>query len=325
MRAVVFDRPGDESVLEVAEVPSPMPGAGEVLIRVAAAGVNRADLLQRRGLYPPPPGASPILGLECGGTVAAVGPGVDRFRVGDRVMALLAGGGYADLVAVPAGCVIPVPDPVDDAEAGGLPEVFLTAFLNLFHLGGLQTDHTALVHGGSGGVGTAAITLCRLAGARVLVTAGSDERCRRCVDHGADAALNYRTEDLAARVLQLTAGRGVEVALDSVGAPYLDLHTRVLARGGRLVLIGLQGGSRGEVDLRAVLSRHLTLLGSTLRSRSADEKAAIIRAFLARFGADLGAGRLRPVVDRTLPFERAGEAHRLLAAGEVFGKVVLIP
>lgn len=325
MRAVVFDRPGDESVLAVAEVTDPGTGPGEVLITVKAAGVNRADLLQRRGLYPPPAGASPILGLECGGTVAEVGPGVDRFRVGDRVMALLAGGGYADLVAVPAGCVVPVPDPLADAEAGGLPEVFLTAFLNLFQLGGLQTGHTALVHGGSGGVGTAAITLCRLAGARVVVTAGSDERCRRCVDHGADAALNYRTEDLAARVLELTGGRGVEAVLDCVGAPYLDLHTRVLARGGRLVLIGLQGGSRGEIDLRAVLSRHLTLLGSTLRSRPADEKAAIVRAFLARFGADLGAGRLRPIVDRTFPFERAGEAHRLLASGEVFGKVVLIP
>lgn len=325
MRAVVFDRPGDESVLEVGEVPSPTPGPGEMLIRVATAGVNRADLLQRRGLYPPPPGASPILGLECGGHVEEPCPGATGFRPGDRVMALLTGGGYAELVAVPVGCVMPVPDPLADAEAGGLPEAFLTAFLNLFQLGGLETGQTALVHGGSGGVGTAAITLCRLAGARVVVTAGSDERCRRCLDHGADAALNYRTEDLAARVLELTGGTGVDVVLDCVGAPYLDLHTRVLALGGRLVLIGLQGGSRGEVDLRAVLSRHLTLLGSTLRSRPADEKAAIIRGFLDRFGADLEAGRLRPVVDRTLPFERAGEAHRLLASGAVYGKVVLVP
>lgn len=325
MRAVVFDRPGDESVLRVGEVPSPDLRPGEVLIRVTAAGVNRADLLQRRGLYPPPPGASAVLGLECSGVAAALGEGVTNHRLGDRVMALLSGGGYAELVAVPAGCVMPVPETLDDTEAGGLPEVFLTAYLNLFQLGGLAAGHTALVHGGSGGVGTAAVSLCRLVGVQVLVTAGSDERCRRCLDHGADAALNYRTEDLAARVLELTDGRGVEVVLDCVGASYLDLHTRVLARGGRLVLIGLQGGSRGEVDLRAVLSRHLTLVGSTLRSRPAGEKAGIVRAFLTRFGADLEAGRLRPVVDRTLPLEAAGDAHRLLAAGEIFGKVVLIP
>jgi len=325
MRAVIFDRPGDESVLRVGEVPSPDLRPGEVLIRVTAAGVNRADLLQRRGLYPPPPGASSLLGLECGGIVTAFGAGVTGHRVGDRVMALLAGGGYAEQVAVPAGCAIPVPGTLTNVEAGALPEVFLTAFLNLFQLGGLEAGRTALVHGGSGGVGTAAITLCRLAGARVLVTAGSDERCRRCLELGADSALNYRTADLAARVEELTDGRGVGVVLDCVGAPYLDLHTRVLARGGKLVLIGLQGGPRGEIDLRAVLGRHLTLVGSTLRSRPADEKSAIIRAFLARFGTDLESGRLRPVVDHVLRLEHAGDAHRLLASGQVFGKIVLTP
>lgn len=325
MRAVVFDEPGDESVLRVAEVSDPQCGPGEVRIRVAAAGVNRADLLQRRGLYPPPPGASEILGLECAGTVSEVGDGVEGFAVGDRVMALLAGGGYAEQVAVPAACVMATPPCLSDFEAGGVPEVFITAFLNLFLVGGLEVGGTALVHGGSGGVGTAAIQLVKAAGGRIVVTAGSDERCHRCLELGADVAVNYREQDFVAAARELTEDRGVEVVLDCIGAPYLERHLEVLATGGRLVIIGLQGGSRTELDLSRLMRKRITIAGSTLRARPIEEKGRIIRAFLERFGAHLADGRIRPVIDRTYPFEQAADAHRALAGGEIFGKVVLTP
>jgi putative PIG3 family NAD(P)H quinone oxidoreductase len=325
MRAVVFDAPGDESVLRVAEVPEPACGHGELRIRVAAAGVNRADLLQRRGHYPPPPGASEILGLECAGTVIEVGREVPSFAAGQRVMALLTGGGYAEQAVAPCGCVVPVPDALSDLEAGGLPEVFLTAFLNLFLIGGLAEDGLALVHGGSGGVGTAAIQLAKAAGARVVVTAGSDERCRRCLELGADAAVNHRDQDFVAAVSELSDGRGVDLVLDCVGGPYLRRHLEALAVGGRLVVIGLQGGTCAELDLARLMRKRLTIAGSTLRARPVEDKERIVRAFLHRFGERLADGRLRPVIDRSLPFERAVEAHRTLAAGEVFGKVVLVP
>lgn len=325
MQAVVFDTPGDESVLRVDEVPNPDCGPGEVRIAVAAAGVNRADLLQRRGLYPPPPGASEILGLECAGNVTEVGDGVEGFAVGDRVMALLAGGGYAEQVIAPATCVMAAPPCLGDLETGGLPEAFITAFLNLFLLGGLEPRATALVHGGSGGVGTAAIQLAKCAGAHVVVTAGSDERCRRCLELGADAAVNHRHEDFVAAARELTNDHGVDVVLDCIGASYLDRHLEALAVGGRLVVIGLQGGNRATLDLARLMRKRLTIAGSTLRARPVAEKGGIIRALLGRFGAHLADGRLRPVIDRSLPFERAAEAHRALAAGEVFGKIVLTP
>jgi putative PIG3 family NAD(P)H quinone oxidoreductase len=325
MRAVVFDEPGDEAVLRVAEVPDPECGPGEVRIAVIAAGVNRADLLQRRGLYPPPPGASEILGLECSGSIVEVGRDVGSFAPGDRVMTLLAGGGYAEQVVAPAACVMAVPESVGDVEAGGVPEVFITAFLNLFLVGGLEAGATALVHGGSGGVGTAAIQLAKAVGARIVVTAGSDDRCRRCLELGADAAVNYREQDFVAAARALTGDRGVEMVLDCIGAPYLERHLEVLAVGGRLVVIGLQGGARAELDLAALMRKRITIAGSTLRARPVEEKARIIRAFLERFGAHLADGSIRPVVDRTLPFEQAAEAHRLLAAGEIFGKIVLTP
>ena len=295
------------------------------MVRVAAAGVNRADLLQRRGLYSPPPGASEILGLECAGTVSEFGDGVEGFAVGDRVMALLAGGGYAEEVVVPAACVMATPPCLSDIEAGGVPEVFITAFLNLFLVGGLEPGTTALVHGGSGGVGTTTIQLAKAAGARIVVTAGSDERCRRCLELGADAAVNYREQDFVAVARELTGGHGANVVLDCIGAPYLERHLEVLASGGRLVIIGLQGGSRAELDLAVLMRKRITIAGSTLRARPVEEKARIISAFLERFGAHLADGRIRPVVDRTLPFEQAAEAHRLLAAGEIFGKIVLTP
>jgi putative PIG3 family NAD(P)H quinone oxidoreductase len=325
MRAVVFDQPGDESVLRVGEVEAPALTPGALRIRVSAAGVNRADLLQRRGMYPPPPGASPLLGLECAGEVIEVGAGVAGWKPGDRAMALLAGGGYAEEVVVDAGSALPVPDALSLEEAAALPEVYLTVFLNVFELGALPEPGRLLVHGGGSGIGTAAIGLAKLAKAKVIVTAGSDEKCARCRALGADVAVNYRTEKFLDAVRAATDGAGVDVVLDSIGAPYLADNLAALTVGGRLVVIGLMGGAKTELNLGLLLARRLTLIGSTLRTRSVGEKARLVAAFRARFGADLAAGRIRPVVDRVLPFARAGDAHRLLQASEHFGKLVLTP
>jgi putative PIG3 family NAD(P)H quinone oxidoreductase len=325
MKAVVFDAPGDESVLHVGEVEAPVLGPDDLRIRVAGAGVNRADLLQRRGMYPPPPGASPLLGLECAGEVMEVGARVSGWKRGDRAMALLAGGGYAEQVVVDAGSALPVPRALSDAEAAALPEVYLTVFLNVFQLGALPVGGSLLVHGGGSGIGTAAIQLAKLAGARLIVTAGSDEKCARCRELGADVAVNYRTEKFADAVRAATGGAGVDVVLDSIGASYLADNLACLAIGGRLVLIGLMGGAKAELNLALLLARRLSLIGSTLRTRSHEEKARLVAAFRARFGVELEAGRIRPVVDRQLPFSRAAEAHRLLQASEHFGKVVLLP
>ena len=323
MKAVLTDGPGDESVLRIGEAPAPPLGPGTLRIRVVATAVNRADLLQRQGLYPPPQGASPILGLECAGTVREIAPGVSGWRVGDRAMALLAGGGYAEEVVVDAGSVLPVPASLPLEEAAGVPEVFLTASLNLFELGGLSAGGAALVHGGGSGVGTAAIQLCKAAGARVFVTAGSDAKCERCRELGADLAVNYRSDSFATRVHDASDGRGVDVVLDSIGASYLADNLKSLAIGGRLVLIGLMGGAKAEVSLAGVLARRLSVIGSTLRSRPVEEKAAIVAGFQRRFGADLEAGRIRPVIDRVLPLEAVAEAHRAMKASEHFGKIVL--
>src|SRR5689334_11104397 len=321
MRAIVVREPGDENVLAVGDVPSPALGPADVRIRVATAGVNRADLLQRQGYYPPPPGASPILGLECAGVVAEVGPEARGLSRGQRVMALLAGGGYAEEAVVHHGSVLPVPDGMSDEEAGGFPEVFLTAYSNLFMpgLGALAAGEAALVHGGGGGVGTAAIALLREAGARCLVTAGSDDKCRRCVELGATAAINYRTEDFAERARAATGGRGVDVVLDHIGAAYLAKNLAALAPGGRLVLIGLMGGAQSEVNLAQLLTRRLAVIGSTLRAKSVEEKARIVEGFRARF-AD---ARVRVPIDRVLPLEQAAEAHRLMQSSAHFGKIVL--
>jgi putative PIG3 family NAD(P)H quinone oxidoreductase len=323
MRAVVFDEPGDENVLRVTEVAPPDLGEGEVRIAIVGAGVNRADLLQRRGFYPPPPGGSEIIGLECAGTLTGIGYGVDDLAVGDRVMALLSGGGYATETVAPSVCVMRTPQKFTDLEAAGFPEVFITAFLNLFLIGGLESGATALVHGGSGGVGTAAIQLAKSAGARVFVTAGSEDRCRACLELGADAAFNYRQDDFSAATLDVTDGHGVEVILDCIGAAYLDRHLDVMAPNGRLVVIGLQGGAQAEIDLSRLMRKRLTIAGSTLRARPVEEKGRIIEAFVQRFGPDLVTGEIRPVIDRVLPLEEVSEAHRLLAAGEIFGKLVL--
>lgn len=325
MRAILIREPGDEDVLQLGEVPSPPLGAADLRIHVRATAVNRADLLQRQGLYPPPPGASPILGLECAGEVAELGPEARGFAVGQRVMALLAGGGYAAEAVVHHGSALPVPDGMTDEEAGAFPEAFFTAFSNIFlpGLGALAPGETALVHGGGGGVGTAAIELLREAGAPAIVTAGSEEKCRRCVALGARAAIDYRTEDFAERARELTGGRGVDVVLDHIGARYLARNLAALAVGGRLVEIGLMGGAQTEINLADLLLRRLAVIGSTLRTRSVEDKARIVAAFAARFGEALAAGRLRPVIDTVLPLAQAAEAHRRMRASAHFGKIVL--
>ncbi len=323
MRAIVFDQPGDESVLHLGEAPAPTPGPGQIRIRVGAAGVNRADLLQRRGLYPPPAGASTILGLECSGWVAETGDGVMGFAPGERVMALLPGGAYAEEAVVDAGSVMAIPEWLSMNEGAAIPEAFLTAYLNLVELGGLEPGRWALVHGGSGGVGTAALQLARSVGARVITTAGSAERCRRCEDLGAEIAVDYHDEDFVARIREATGGRGVRVVLDHLGAAYLARNLECLESDGRLVLIGTMGGRTAELDLGLVLRRRLTVIGSTLRARPPAAKADIVARFLARFGGELADGRIGPVIDRILPLSEAGKAHRAMATEGPFGKIVL--
>jgi putative PIG3 family NAD(P)H quinone oxidoreductase len=323
MRAIVFEQPGGEDVLRLGEVPTPEVGDEELLIRVVASAVNRADLLQRQGFYPPPPGASPILGLECAGEVAAVGGKVRGWKVGDRAMALLPGGGYAEMATVHAGSAMPIPVGMSDEEAGAFPEVFLTAFLNVFLLGAPPDGATVLVHGGGSGVGTATLALCKEAGLAVIATAGSDAKCDRCVELGARAAINYNSADFAAEVKKLTDGRGVAVVLDCIGAKYLARNLDCLGMDGRLVLIGMMGGTRAEIDLAALLLKRIHVIGSTLRSRRAADKADIVDRFRQRFFAAVEAGRVRPIIDRVMPLAQAGEAHRLMKASEHFGKIVL--
>lgn len=304
--------------LTIGDTPRPPLGSRDLRIAVRATAVNRADLLQRVGRYPPPAGASEILGLECAGVVSDVGADVRGWRVGDRAMALLPGGGYAEAVVVDAGSAMHVPDALSDEEAAALPEVFLTAFLNLFLLAKLREGETVLIHGGGSGVGTAATTLAKLAGARVLVTAGSQEKGERCLAHGADVAINYREEDFVEKA------RGVNVILDHIGARYLPRDLETLAIDGRIVIIGSMGGERiAEVDVVKLLGKRAQILGSTLRSRSAEEKAAIVEAFLSRFGVHLEAGRIHPVIHTVLPLEQADDAHDLMEASEHFGKIVL--
>ncbi len=323
MRAIVFDQPGDESVLRLGEAPAPGLGPEDLRIRVRATAVNRADLLQRQGFYPPPPGASPILGLECAGEVAEVGERVRGWKTGDRAMALLVGGGYAEEVVVHAESAMRVPEGWSDEEGGAAPEVFRTAFLNIFTLGSPPQGGSVLVHGGGSGVGTAAISLCREAGLRVIVTAGSEEKCRRCQEHGADVAIDYSQGDFAPAVREATGGRGADVILDCVGGRYLAPNLTALAAGGRLVVIGLLGGARAELDLAGLLLKRASIIGSTLRARPVAEKAEIVRGFEARFGQALRAGRIRPGIDRVLPLAEAAEAHRIVASSVHFGKVVL--
>ena len=323
MKAILIDEPGDEDCMKLGEAPSPELGSGMVRIRVFASGVNRADLLQRQGLYPPPIGASPILGLECAGEIAEVAADVSGLSSGDRVMALLAGGGYAEEVVVDAGSVMKLPDTLSFEEGAGLAETLLTVFLNVFRLGALPEGGSVLVHGGGSGIGTTTIDLVKRAGGRVIATAGSAEKCQRCLDLGADAVANYKEDDWVETVRAATDGRGVDVILDSIGGAYLEKNLQSLAVDGSLVLIGLMGGAKAEISLGALLMRRLKVIGSTLRTRTKEQKAEIVEAFLERFGADLAAGRIRPIVHEVFPLAKVPDAHRMLKASTHFGKLVL--
>ena len=323
MKAIVIDKPGDENCMRIGDAPSPVMEAGAIRIRTAAAGVNRADLLQRQGHYPPPAGASTILGLECAGEVVEVASGVEGFSVGDRVMALLPGGGYAEDVVVDAGSAVHLPTGLSFEEGAGLAETLLTVYLNVFQLGALPEGGAVLVHGGGSGIGTTTIDLVKRAGGKVIATAGSAEKCARCLELGADAVANYREDDWVAITREATGGRGVDVVLDSIGGPYLEGNLNALAIDGALVLIGLMGGAKAEIALGAVLMKRLRIVGSTLRTRSNQEKAAIVRGFLARFGKDFEAGRIRPVLHHVFPLAEAPDAHRMLKASTHFGKLVL--
>ncbi len=323
MRAVVITEPGGPDVLKVAEVPDPVAGPGEVLIEIVAAGINRADLMQRQGFYPPPPGAPPYPGLECSGRVAALGEGTTGWNVGDEVCALLGGGGYAEMVAVPAGQLLPLPGGVTLADAAGLPEVACTVHVNVFQQAGLQPGETLLVHGGASGIGTMAIQLARARGARVACTAGTPAKLERCRELGADLAIDYTDGDFVDAVRGFTGGNGADVILDIIGAAYLERNVAALATGGRLAVIGLQGGSRAELDLGLLLSKRARVQASTLRARPPAEKAMVVSAVGENVWPLISAGWVRPVIDRVLPLAEAPEAHRLIEAGAHVGKILL--
>ncbi len=325
MRAVVVPSPGGPEMLQVADVPDPVASAGEVVLEVAAAGVNRADLLQRQGHYPPPPGVPQWPGLECSGHVVAVGDGVEGWSVGDQACALLSGGGYAEKVAVPAAQLLPVPSGLDVVSAAALPEVTCTVWSNVFMLAALRQSELLLVHGGSSGIGTMAIQLAHALGARVAVTAGSAAKLAACERLGARVLVNYREEDFVERVRAATDGAGADVVLDNMGAAYLARNVDVLAPNGRLVVIGLQGGAKAELNLGALLAKRAAVLATSLRGRPAGEKAAIVASVRQHVWPLVERGDVRPVVDATLPFDRAADAHRRLEASEHIGKVLLVP
>jgi putative PIG3 family NAD(P)H quinone oxidoreductase len=325
MRAVVITEPGGPEVLRWLDVPDPVAGPGEVVIGVEAGGVNRADLMQRQGFYPPPPGASPYPGLECSGRVRAVGDGVTGWRPGDEVCALLSGGGYAEQVAVPQGQLLPVPGNVDVITAAAFPETACTVYSNVFSLARLAEGEMLLVHGGSSGIGTMAIQLAKAFGARVACTAGSPRKLSRCRELGADVAVNYESEDFVAAVRDATGGAGADVILDIMGASYLARNLAALATGGRLVVIGRQGGSRAEIDLGVLQAKRASLYATTLRARPADEKAAVVADVRDNVWPLIGAGKITAVIDRELPMSQAAQAHRVMADGDHIGKILLVP
>jgi NADPH2:quinone reductase len=324
MIAIEITQPGPPDVLRPVERPTPVAGPAEVLVRVEAAGVNRPDILQREGKYPPPPGASDIPGLEIAGTIVSAGSEVTRWHAGDSVCALVTGGGYAEYCVAPAPQCLPIPRGLRPRDAAAIPETFFTVWTNVFERGRLSEGEHVLVHGGSSGIGTTAIQLARSFGATVFATAGSDEKCAACERLGA-TAINYRTTDFVQVIRDATTGRGVDVILDMVGGEYLQRNIDSLAMHGRLVQIGLIGGARGEINLSPVMQKRLTITGSTLRTRSVDEKGAIARELEARVWPLLMLGQVAPIVDRTLPLAEAAEAHRLLESGVVVGKIVLVP
>jgi len=324
MRAVVITEPGGPEVLRWDEVPDPEPGPGEVLIDVAAAGVNRADLLQRQGHYPPPPGASEYPGMEVSGRIEAIGAGVTGWQPGDEVCALMAGGGYAEKVAVPAGQVLPVPAGLDLVQAAALPETVCTVYANLVQVGGLRAGETLLVHGGASGIGTTAIQLAKALGVRVICTAGSPAKLDRCRALGADVAISYRDEDFVEVVEDVTNGHGADVILDIMGAKYLARNLAALATYGRLVIIGRQGGNRAELDLGVLQGKQASIHATTLRNKPVAEKSAIVAAVGDAVWPLVSAGTVTPVVEGTVPMAQAGDAHRILEAGGHTGKVLLV-
>ena len=324
MRHVAVSGAGGPEVLHAVDGPVPRPGVGEVLIRVLAAGVNRPDVAQRQGAYPPPPGASPLLGLEVAGDIAQLGEAVTGWRVGDRVCALANGGGYAEYCAVPAGQCLPWPDAYDAVRAAALPETYFTVWANLFELGRLRAGEAALVHGGTSGIGTTAIQLAHERGARVYATAGSAEKVAACLRLGADGAVNYKEADFAESVRQWTDGRGADVVLDMVGASYFARNLRCLAMDGRLVLIAFLGGAKLDaLDLTPIMTRRLHVTGSTMRPRTAAQKAEIADALRREVWPVLSAGRCGPVIQEVFSLSRAADAHRLMESSAHIGKIVL--
>jgi NADPH2:quinone reductase len=323
MTAIAISRPGGPEVLVATSLPVPQPGESEVLVAVEAAGVNRPDVLQRQGGYPPPPGAPETPGLEIAGNVVAAGPGVRRYRLGDRVCGLVAGGGYAEYCTVAEANALPIPGDLSPVEAGGLPETFFTVWTNVFTRGNLKPGETLLVHGGSSGIGTTAIMMAKVWGARSFATAGSAEKCRACEELGAERAINYREEDFVEAVLAATNKRGVDVILDMVGGDYVARNFKAAARDGRIVNIAFLKGSKIEIDLLPVMLKRLTFTGSTLRIRSVEEKAEIARALEEHIWPHLAAGRIRPVVHKTFPLRDAAAAHALMDSGAHIGKIVL--
>jgi putative PIG3 family NAD(P)H quinone oxidoreductase len=323
VRAVTVPSPGGPDALVLADVEDPTAGSGEVLVDVVATAVNRADILQRRGFYDPPKGASPYPGLECSGRVAALGDGVAGWAVGDEVCALLAGGGYAEKVAVPSGQLLPVPVGVSLLEAAALPEVVCTVWANVFQLAALEPGEVLLVHGGTSGIGTTALQLAARHGARVFCTVGTEEKAARAVGLGAERAVRYREEDFVDVVRSATDGHGADVVLDNMGAAYLDRNLAVLATGGRLVVIGLQGGAKAELDLGRLLAKRASVHATSLRARPAAEKAALVESVLAGVWPAVEAGEVQPVVDRVLPLDQVAEAHRVVEASGHVGKVLL--
>jgi putative PIG3 family NAD(P)H quinone oxidoreductase len=323
MRAVVITTPGGPEVLKLEEVPDPVPGEGEVVVEIAAAGVNPADVLQRQGFYPPPPGAPAYPGLECSGRIAGVGPGVSGWHEGDSVCALLAGGGYAELVTVPADQLLPIPDGVSLADAAALPEVACTVNASVFGQARLAPGEVLLVHGGAGGLGTMAIQLGKARGAVVACTAGTPAKLERCRELGADLAISYRDDDFVAAVRDFTGGRGADVILDIMGAPYLARNIETLATSGRLLQIATRGGVHAEVDLGVLMRKRISIFASTLRARPVAQKAVVVAGVRDQVWPLVAAGQVRPVIDRTLPIAEVAQAHRLIEDGAHVGKILL--
>lgn len=324
MKVIEIAAPGGPEQLKMAVRPVPQPAPSEVLVHVAAAGVNRPDVMQRQGRYPPPPGASDIPGMEIAGEVVAVGSAVRGLSIGDQITALLPGGGYAEYAVAAASLCLPIPQGLNMVEAAALPETFFTVWTNVFERGRCKSGDNVLIHGGTSGIGTAAIQLAKAWGARVFATAGTDEKARACERLGAVRGINYRTQDFVEVIREETAGKGVDVILDMVGGDYLDRNLQIAAVEGRLVIISMLGGSRAEIKLNLVLTKRLTVTGSTLRARTVDEKAAVADAVRTNVWPLLAAGRVRPVIHTTFPLAEAAAAHQLMESSNHIGKIMLI-